>query len=107
MNRNLYYSLLGLLGIGFTVFFFTTMGPPFLANPDLLGAFGAGFVNVYSTGYSVDVIVCWLILAVWILHERGTKGIRHGWVCILLGAIPGVATGFTLYLFLRHRQSGE
>ncbi|WP_369010820.1 DUF2834 domain-containing protein [Klebsiella pneumoniae] len=32
------------------------------------------------------------------------KGIRHGWVALLLGVVPGVATGFAVYLLIRLNQ---
>ena len=66
-----------------------------------------GFVNPYSSGYSSDVIACWLILMVWIVYEAKNKGVKHGWICILLGAVPGVAVGFALYLILRVKQLAE
>ncbi|MGK0376168.1 MAG: putative membrane protein [Arenicella sp.] len=71
---------------------------------DIIGALLAGFVNPYSLGYSADVIACWLILCVWILFEKKTLKIKHGWICIVLGAVPGVAVGFALYLVLRQSQ---
>lgn len=65
----------------------------------------AGFVNPYSSGYSIDVIVTWCILCVWVMYE--SNKVKHGWVCLLLGLVPGVAVGFALYLFLRDRQLTE
>jgi hypothetical protein len=41
--------------------------PPFMADPDLIGALGAGFVNPHSSGYSAYLLDCWAILAAWIL----------------------------------------
>lgn len=70
----------------------------------MLGAFAAGFVNPYSSGYSLDVILCALILFVWIFYERKARGIKHGWIAIPLSFVPGVATGFAVYLVLRSRQ---
>lgn len=78
--------------------------PPQIADPDVVGAFAAGFVNPYASGYSSDVLACWVILAAWIAYEAKTLHIRHGWICALLGIIPGVAVGFALYLLLRMRQ---
>ena len=88
----------------FTALFAYWCIPPLIANPDIIGAFAAGFVNPYSSGYSADVLACWVILSAWILYERRTLGVRHGLWCIALGAIPGVAVGFALYLLLRMRQ---
>ena len=70
-------------------------------QPDILAAFGAGFVNPYSSGYSADVIACWLILAIWVVYEAKSRSVRHGWVCLVVGVVPGVATGFAAYLLLR------
>jgi hypothetical protein len=78
--------------------------PPLVADPDIIGALAAGFVNPYSSGYSADVFACWVILSAWILYERRAFGVRHGLWCIALGAIPGVAVGFAAYLLLRGRQ---
>jgi len=101
MDDRLYALALLAVGAGFALFFFVTMGPPFVADPDLLGAFAAGFVNPYSTGYSVDTICCWVLLAILVVRERGR--VRGGWLCLLLGVVPGVATGLALYLYLRSR----
>ncbi|MEO9635613.1 MAG: DUF2834 domain-containing protein [Parasphingorhabdus sp.] len=78
--------------------------PPQIAEPDVVGAFAAGFVNPYASGYSSDVLACWVILAAWIAYEAKTLDIRHGWICAVLGIVPGVAVGFALYLLLRMRQ---
>jgi hypothetical protein len=78
--------------------------PPLVGDPDILGAFAAGFVNPYSSGYSTDVIVCWLILAAWVAFEAKSRSVKHGWVCLALGVIPGVAVGLAAYLLIRSRQ---
>ncbi len=86
----------------FTLIFCWLVIPPLLDNPDILGAFGAGFVNPFASGYSTDVICCWVILILWVIYEY--PKVKYGWVCIPLGLVPGVAVGFALYLFLRTRQ---
>ena len=88
----------------FTGAFCVLVVPPLLANPDILGAFAAGFVNPYASGYSTDVFVCWFVLAFWVWYEATNHDIKHGWVCLLLGVVPGVAVGFALYLLFRHKQ---
>ncbi|VAW02278.1 hypothetical protein MNBD_ALPHA04-1985 [hydrothermal vent metagenome] len=88
----------------FFAIFVAVVVPPLIAQPDVVGAFAAGFVNPYASGYSSDVLACWVILAAWIAYEAKALGIRHGWICALLGIIPGVAVGFALYLLLRMRQ---
>ena len=75
-----------------------------IAHPDSVGAFAAGFVNSYASGYAADTLTCWVILTAWIAFEAKTKGVRHGWICALLGVVPGVAVGFAGYLLLRGRQ---
>ena len=107
MSTKGFQVLIGLIALGFSAIFFTVVVPPLLDNPDVVAAFAAGFVNPYSSGYSSDVIACWLILTVWIVYEAKNKGVKHGWVCILLGAVPGVAVGFALYLILRFKQLAE
>jgi Terpene cyclase DEP1 len=87
------------IAIVFTIIFSLVVIPPFIKNPDIIGAFGAGFVNPYSSGYSADVFCCWAILLVWVIYE--SPKVKYGWLCLLLGFIPGVAVGFALYLLLR------
>ena len=92
------------VAVGFTLLFSVVVVPPLIDNPDILGALSAGFVNPYSSGYSADVIACWLILAAWVAFEAGSKGVKHGWVCLIVGVFPGVAVGFAAYLLVRSRQ---
>ncbi len=77
--------------------------PPLIANPDIAGAFAAGFVNPFASGYAADTLACWVIFIAWILHAARVLGVRHGWICMILGVFPGVALGFALYLLLRLR----
>jgi hypothetical protein len=88
----------------FTVLFAYWCIPPQITNPDIIGAFAAGFVNPYASGYAADTLACWVILTAWIAYEAKAKGVRHGWVCAVLGIVPGVAVGFAGYLLLRARQ---
>ncbi|WP_413231162.1 DUF2834 domain-containing protein [Marinobacter nauticus] len=86
------------------MFFLIVVVPPFFENPDLLRAFSAGFVNPFAIGFSTDVLVCWGILAAWITHEARVYSVRCGWICLLLGVVPGVSVGFAVYLLIRTRQ---
>ena len=104
MSDGLFKSALLMPALGFTAAFIAICVPPLIENPDILGAFGQGFVNPFSTGYSLDVLTCWAVLAVFVLWERQTLGIRHGWIALVLGIAPGVATGFAFYLLLRSRS---
>ena len=105
MKDRIFRYILIAIAAGFTLFFFYYVIPPALSPFDPLGAILGGFVNPFASGYSTDVILCWLILVAWILYERDR--VRHGWVCIILGVIPGVAVGFALYLILRLEQHAK
>jgi hypothetical protein len=104
MNEQAFKLIIVAAAAIFTGLFCWMVVPPLLANPDIIGALAAGFVNPYSSGYSADVLACWTILTAWIVYEARVYGIRHGWVCVLLGLAPGVAVGFAAYLLLRMRQ---
>lgn len=104
MSTNGFRIALIALASFFTIAFVVVVIPPLLKNPDILGAFAAGFVNPYASGYSLDVFTCWAVLAAWVVYEAKSKDIRHGWVALLLGVVPGVAVGFSVYLFLRLKQ---
>ncbi len=105
MNATLFKAIIIGAAAVFTGVFGWVVIPPLVAHPDILGAFAAGFVNPYASGYAADTLACWVILSAWIIFEARNHGIRHGWVCILLGAFPGVAVGFALYLLLRMRAA--
>lgn len=92
---------------GFALAFSLVVLPPLLASGDILGAFAAGFVNPYASGYALDAIMCWYVLAAWVLYERTTQGIRYGWIALVLGIVPGVATGFAVYLLMRLKQQSK
>lgn len=102
MSEPAFRTLVALVGVGFAVTFCVIVVPAL--TWDIPGAFAAGFVNPFSSGYALDTILCGVILIIWIVHERHTRGIRHGWIAILLCLVPGVATGFALYLILRSTQ---
>lgn len=104
MSERLYFSILGLIAVGFSVFFMLTVVPAVAVDWDIIAALAGGFVNPFAAGYSTDVLLCWCVLATWVYFERQTKAIKHGWICLLLGAVPGVAVGFALYLMLRAKQ---
>jgi Protein of unknown function DUF2834 len=72
-----------------------------------ISAFSAGFVNPFAIGFSVDATACWFILLFWVLHEAKNQNIKYGWVCLLIGAFPGIAVGFAAYLLLRHKQLAQ
>lgn len=92
------------IGLGFTVAFVVIVVPALIADGDVLGGFAAGFVNPYASGYSTDVFFCYFALLGWVVFERQRYGVRHGWICLALGVVPGVATGMALYLIVRAGQ---
>ena len=104
MTEAVFRALTLSIAVLFTVFFCSIVIPPLLEEPDILGAFKAGFVNPYASGYSTDVILCWVLLAIWVIFEAKRYSIKHGWLCLVLGVVPGVAVGLAVYLVLRQRQ---
>lgn len=90
------------MGLLFTLIFSIVVVPPLIENPDVIGALAAGFVNPYASGYSTDVFCCWFILFIWVVYEL--PRVKYGWICLILGLVPGVALGFALYLYLRTQQ---
>ncbi|MBR33194.1 MAG: hypothetical protein CMN77_17985 [Spirochaetaceae bacterium] len=102
MKETLFRYVLAAIALAFTIFFFFYVLPPALSPFDPGSAILGGFVNPFAAGYSTDVILCWAVLAVWILYERDR--VKYGWICILLGAVPGVAVGFAVYLLMRMKQ---
>ncbi|MFK7775026.1 MAG: DUF2834 domain-containing protein [Saprospiraceae bacterium] len=102
MNENIFKISVAAIGLFFTLVFCIIVVPPLIQNPDIIGALKAGFVNPYAAGYSTDTICCWLILFIWVIYE--SPSIKYGWICLVLGLVPGVAVGFALYLILRSGQ---
>lgn len=102
MRENVFKISVLLVAAIFTLIFCVVIIPPLIKNPDIIGAFGAGFVNPYASGYSTDVICCWVILLIWIIYE--SPKVKYAWVCAIIGLVPGVAVGFAVYLFLRTKQ---
>lgn len=105
MSQTVFKWIVGFLGAAFAIAFVAIVVPPLLETGDIIGAFAAGFVNPYSSGYSLDVILCAFILIAWVLYERSSLGVRHGWIAIPLCFVPGVATAFAFYLLLRTRST--
>ena len=95
--------MIGIAAI-FTAVFCVLVVPNLANDFDVIGALAAGFVNPYSSGYSTDVILCWVVLLVWVVFDARQFKVKHGWVCVLLGAAPGVAVGLPLYILLRNKQ---
>ncbi|PJZ47570.1 DUF2834 domain-containing protein [Leptospira saintgironsiae] len=105
MNLSTFKNLLIILGSVFTAGFLYLVLPPLSQNFDVIGAFLGGFVNPFSSAYALDIIFTWLVLAAWIIYDAKTKGIKNGWIALLLGVVPGVAVGAAYYIYLREKQS--
>lgn len=101
----LFKASLLLLALGFTAVFFTVVIPPLWQSKDIFAALAAGFVNPYASGYSFDVFFTWAVLAVWVIYDSLVNNVRHGWLALLLGVVPGVAVGLAVYLLIRHKQA--
>ena len=104
MSGPVFKGLIDFLGAAFTLVFCIIVVPAFLESPDIIGAFAAGFVKPFSTGYSIDAILCAAILIAWIIYEKSALNVRHGWIAVPLCAVPGVATAFAVYLLIRFKQ---
>lgn len=104
MSKTTFEYLVIFFGAMFTIAFTLIVMPALIESRDVIGAFAAGFVNPFSTGYSLDAIICAFILITWVLYERSSLNIRYGWVVIPLSFAPGVATAFAAYLIIRSRQ---
>ncbi|MES2490540.1 MAG: DUF2834 domain-containing protein [Pseudomonadota bacterium] len=104
MSDSLYRTLLWLLALGFAAAFCIIALPAALQETNPLRFVTDAYVNPYAAGYATDTLMCWAVLAVWVCYEAKTTNIRHGWVALLLGVVPGVATGFAAYLLIRSKQ---
>ncbi|MCQ6262521.1 DUF2834 domain-containing protein [Alloalcanivorax profundimaris] len=107
MPESIYKGMLVVAALFFTAFFTVTVLPPLFEKPDIWGAFAAGFVNPYSSGYSTDVLVCWVILAVWVAYEAKAYEVRKGWICLLLGIVPGWRSGLRCICCFEPSKSGS
>ncbi len=107
LTDRLFHFAIVSVSLAFMAYFALVVGPPLLESGDVFGAFAAGFANPYSSGYSADVIACWVVLAAWVLFDARIHSVRGGWVCLILGIVPGVVVGLSAYLIMRSRQVSE
>lgn len=107
MTQRSFLYIIGAIGLAFTIAFAILVAPSLLNDLSIVTALSSGFVNPYATGFSLDTLSSWLVRTVWIVYEARSSGIKHGWIAILLGLIPGTATGFAVYLILRTMQVGK
>lgn len=108
MSDKVFQLALWALALLFTAIFIIVVGPPLADDGwNVVWAFGQGFVNSYSSGYAYDIFVSYAVLAVWVIHEATAKGVKHGWIALVLGVIPGVAVGLAAYLLIRAKQVSQ
>ena len=103
MNQNVFKFSLGIIAIVFTIYFGLTVIPAFFETTDFLAAVKGGFVNPFASAYSMDAIMSWIVLAIWVLYESNT--VKYGWLALLLGIFPGVVVGFAFYLVWRMKYN--
>lgn len=102
MTERAFKISVGIIAGIFTLLFCLLVLPPFIEQPNIIGAFGAGFVNPYASAYSTDVFCCFAVLLIWIIYE--SPKVKYGWICLVVSLVPGVAVGFAVYLILRANQ---
>jgi len=102
MKETVFKISVGIIAGIFTILFCILVLPPLLEQPDIMGAFGAGFVNPYAAAYSADVFCCFAVLLIWVIYE--SPKVKYGWICLVLSLVPGVAVGFAVYLIMRANQ---
>src|SRR4051812_41118293 len=84
------------------VVLFAAIVPPALINDgfDFWGAARATFVNPYASGASIDVLMAYVVLAVWVFQEARTRRVRHGWIALVVGLVTGLTVAFAAYLLI-------
>ena len=105
MTDRMFRNALVALAAVFIVLFAVII-PPALIRDDLdfWGGARDTFVNPYAAGVSVDVLMTYAVLAVWVFYEAGTKQVRRGWIALVLGLVTGMTVGLVAYLLIRARQ---
>ena len=99
------WVLIGLSAV-FVAVFSVAVAPTFFGDQlNVVTAAEGMFANAYATWASIDAIFTWLVLAVWIVYENEYRGVRHGWIALVVGLI-WVAVGLAIYLLVRHREIG-
>lgn len=103
-DRSFRAALVALAGI-FTGLFVLIVPPALIRDGlDFWGAARDTFVNPYAAGVSVDVLMTYAVLVLWVIYEARTKQVRRGWIVLVLGLVTGVTVGLAAYLLIRARQ---
>lgn len=104
MERERFRIVLWIIAVAFALLAAALLLPALVGGADLGAAVRGGFVNPFAAAFAFDAILSWCVLAAWVIYEHRAHGIRGGWIALLLGVVPGVATGFAAYLLLRMRH---
>lgn len=103
-DRSFRTALLALAAI-FTVIFAFIVPPALIGDGlDFWGGARDTFVNPYAAGVSVDVLMTYAVLVVWVTYEARTKQVRRGWIALVLGLVTGATVALAAYLLIRARQ---
>jgi hypothetical protein len=95
------------LGLGFVVTIGVVVVPTFLADGlNVVTALDDAFANTYASGFAIDTLFTYFVLAAWVIYEYQYRAVQHGWVALVLGLVIGVAAGLVFYLLIRHREIG-
>jgi hypothetical protein len=98
------YALLALIGLAGTVWFNTRYA---IAGGDLrdpIAFFRLGFVNAAASSLTLDLLVAFVVFALWSVIESRRIDMRFGWAYPLLGLVTAFAFVLPLYLLLRERH---
>mgnify|MGYP001554742831 CR=1 FL=1 len=105
MTDRSFRAVLLVLAAVFVVLFAAIIPPALIDDGfDFWGAARATFVNPYASGVSVDVLMAYVVLAVWVFHEARTRHVRRGWIALVLGLVTGLTVALVAYLLIRVRQ---
>jgi len=105
-DTRFHWTLL-LIAAAFTVAVAVVVAPP-LVEDDLgvVQAFRDAFANPYASGFAIDTLFTFAVLCVWVVYEAQRRGVRRGWIALVVCLVPGVAAGLATYLLIRHQKLG-
>ncbi|MDX6278373.1 MAG: hypothetical protein QOJ72_2501 [Nocardioidaceae bacterium] len=105
MTDRSFRAVIAALAVVFVVLFAAIIPPALIDDGfDFWGAARATFANPYASGVSIDVLMAYAVLAVWVFHEARTRHVRRGWIALILGLVTGLTVGLVAYLLIRARQ---
>src|ERR1700712_3888492 len=103
-DRSFRAALLALVVV-FVVLFVAIVLPTLVRDGfDFGGGARATFANPYASAVSVDVLMTYAVLVVWVVHEARSKRVRRGWIALAIAVVTGVTVGLAAYLLIRARQ---